>query len=80
MASKKQIDHAWKQAKEIRGRNPDTYRRDSKGKIIRYGSHGTQGQYGWEIDHKNPVSKGGTDSPRNLQALHWKENRRKGNK
>ena len=81
MASRKQqINHTWEQAKEIRGRNPDVWRRDSEGNLIKHGSYGTQGQYGWEVDHKNPVSKGGTDSPRNLQALHWRENREKGNK
>ena len=30
-----------------------------------------------EIDHIVPVSKGGTDSSRNLQALQWEENRKK---
>lgn len=80
MATKKQIDHAWDKAKPIRGENPDVLRKDVEGNKIRRGSHGTQGQYGWEVDHKNPISKGGTDSPRNLQALHWEANREKGDK
>ena len=35
---------------------------------------------GWEVDHKNPVDKGGTDNLKNLQPLQTKENRTKGNK
>ena len=35
---------------------------------------------GWEVDHRHPVSKGGTDSSRNLQAVQWEENRSKSNK
>ena len=34
----------------------------------------------WEVDHRHPVSKGGTDSPKNLQAVQWKENRIKSDK
>lgn len=80
MASKRQINHAWENAKTIKNKNPDSWRRDSAGNIIRRGSYGTQGKFGWEIDHKNPISKGGTDHLRNIQALHWKQNRLKGDK
>lgn len=62
------------------GKNPDVWRRDDKSQVIRNGSYGMQGEYGWEIDHKNPVSKGGTDNTRNLRPLHWEKNRKKGNK
>jgi len=31
----------------------------------------------WEIDHKNPKSKGGSDKPQNLQPLYWEENLKK---
>jgi len=80
MASKSHVDGAWERAKVMRGRNPDTWRRDPAGNILRRGSYGTRGEYGWEVDHKNPRSKGGTDNPRNLQALHWQENRSKSDK
>ena len=78
MPSTKVIEDNWEKAAEIRGRNPDVWRRDEEGNIIRWGSYGTMGEYGWEIDHRNPVAKSGTDSPRNLRALHWQENREKG--
>lgn len=35
-------------------------------------------KYGWEIDHKHPQSRGGTDKIINLQPLQWQENRTKG--
>lgn len=80
MPSKKQIEDAWNKAKPIRGENPDTWRKDVQGNKLRKGSYGTTGQYGWEIDHKNPRANGGTDHPRNLQPLHWEANRKKSDK
>ena len=80
MANKKQQDAVWDKAKTIRGKNPETFRRDSEGNKIRRGSYGTTGQYGWEVDHKQPQSKGGSDNPSNLQALHWEANREKSDK
>ena len=73
------IDQVWEKGTPIRGKNPDTWRKDPEGNVIRYGSYGTQGDYGWEVDHKKPRSKGGTDNIRNLQPLQWEENRAKGN-
>jgi 5-methylcytosine-specific restriction endonuclease McrA len=78
MATEKEIDSVWEKAAPINGKNPDVYRKDSYGNTIRKSSYGTQGEYGWEIDHKNPLSKGGTDTLRNKQPLHWEENREKG--
>ncbi len=80
MVSRKKIDEVWEKGKTVKGRNPDAWRKDQEGNLIRKGSYGTQGDYGWEIDHKNPKSKGGSDDPRNLQPLHWEENREKGDK
>ena len=78
MATKKQIEETWDKADTIRGKNPDVWRKDQYGNKIRSASYGTEGEYGWEIDHKKPIEKGGTDSPKNLQALQWEENREKG--
>ena len=78
MASQKKIDGAWEKAIPIKGQNPNVYRKDAYGNTIRKASHGTQGNYGWELDHKNPLAKGGSDTPGNIQPLHWEENRKKG--
>ncbi len=80
MASKKDVEQAWENAREVRGRNPDTWRRDPYGNLIRHGSYGTQGEFGWELDHKFPESKGGSDTPHNIQAVQWEQNREKGDK
>jgi len=80
MASQKKIDDVWGKAKPIRGQNPDVYRKDDFDNKIRKGSYGTRGEFGWEFDHKNPVSKGGSDASVNIRPLHWQENREKSDK
>lgn len=80
MVSKKDRDAAWDRAATIRGKNPESWRRDELGNPMRQGSYGTEGEFGWEIDHRNPVSKGGTDSARNLRALNTKANQKKSDK
>ena len=74
--NKKQV---WEKAKKQPGKNPAEYRQDPYRKTIRYASYGTKGPMGWEIDHIKPLSRGGSDNIRNLQALHWKVNREKTN-
>ncbi len=39
-----------------------------------------ESEFGWEVDHISPVSKGGTDDLVNLQPLHWRNNLDKGEK
>ena len=80
MPAKKTIEKVWDKAKSIRGKDPEVWGKDTYGNKIRKASYGTEGKYGWEVDHKNPKDKGGTDNMRNLQPLHWEENREKGAK
>lgn len=80
MPNKKQVQDAWEEAKSMRGKDPDVWRKDKYGNKIRFGSYGTVGDYGWEIDHKNPKDNGGSNTDKNLQPLHWEENRKKGAK
>ena len=70
----------WDKAKKARGKDPDQYRRDTNGNLMFRHSHGKQSDMGWEVDHSKPVSKGGTDHLNNLNALNWKENRKKSDK
>ena len=73
----------WKKGKEVmqKGKLFDkrVWRSDICGNIMKYTEHGnTESEYGWEIDHIKPSSKGGLDNLNNLQPLYWKNNRRKG--
>ena len=68
----------WNALKSIPGKDPDVWRKDRYGNVVRYASYGTKkGKYAWELDHIKPKSKGGTDKPANLQALHRDENQKK---
>jgi len=79
--SKKDIKAAWERAATINGKDPDVWRRDETGEMIRFGSYGTvNGEYSWEIDHRKPVSKGGSDHGRNLRVLNTQANRKKSDK
>jgi 5-methylcytosine-specific restriction endonuclease McrA len=80
MAKEKDIEAVWDRAATIRGEDPDTWRRDEHGNPIRWGSYGTHGVFGWEVDHRKPVAKGGSDHGRNLRALHTEANRKKSDK
>ena len=71
------VDRVWEKAKPIPGKDPALYRKDAAGNPIYKPSYGKDSEMGWEIDHKYPVSDGGTDNPRNLQPLQTDENREK---
>jgi len=78
MPTREQIDKAWTNAKEIRGKDPEQYRQDPYGNTMYRDSYGKDSKRGWEVDHIKPVAKGGSDVTRNLQALNIRVNREKG--
>jgi 5-methylcytosine-specific restriction endonuclease McrA len=80
MADDRTIKQVWAKGKTIAGEDQATWRKDEEGNRIRFSSYGTQGTYGWEIDHKTAVARGGTDNLSNLQPLHWQANREKSDK
>ena len=80
MATRREREIAWQRAQKVPGKNPNVYRQDVFGNEIYKPAYGKQGKKGWEVDHSNPLSRGGTDSPRNLQAMQTRANRRKRDK
>lgn len=77
MATKRQQQIAWDKAATIPGKSPGQFRRDAFGNQICKTSYGKDSDQGWEVDHKHPKARGGTDHPRNLQALKTSVNRHK---
>ena len=73
-------DRVWDRAATVRGKDPAKYRRDTNGNEIFYDSYGKNTKMGWEVDHKKPKAKGGSDNIRNLQALQTRANRIKSDK
>ncbi len=50
------------------------FRRDMRGNLICLSSYGDRTSVlGWEIDHRVPLSQGGTDEESNLRPLQWEE-------
>lgn len=73
--------NVWSKATIIEGYPADTWRRDKCSKNIKYSEHGNRNsEYGWEIDHINPVANYGSDELNNLQPLYWGNNAAKGDK
>lgn len=71
----------WRKGTVILGYSENQWRRDTCGSLMQWSDHGNRNSdYGWEIDHINPVSNGGTDSISNLQPLNWNNNSSKGDK
>jgi hypothetical protein len=72
------IAQVWLQARAVRGQDPTAIRADASGAWIAFAQYGKRSPLGWEIDHRRPVAHGGGDELGNLQALHWANNRSKG--
>jgi len=85
MATSTQYDHAtlskiWEKARIDGNNDANVFRKDVCGAWIARGQYGQTTQYGWEVDHIVPLSRGGSEALSNLQPLQWENNRKKRDK
>lgn len=79
MFNKEIIKRVWGKALPLLNDDPNRVRKDKCGAWIVFDEYGNRNsQFGWEIDHIIPISKGGTDEIENLQPLQWENNVAKG--
>ena len=67
----------WQKGQIVHGYDPNKYRTDRYGSWIAWTEYGQTSNYGWEVDHVVPVSRGGSNALSNLQPLYWQNNRSK---
>ena len=71
------IEAVWQKAQVVPDNNPNEFRQDYAGAWIRREDYGKSSNYGWDIDHIRPKSKGGTDGIENLIPVQHQNNCRK---
>lgn len=80
MATDKQKLAAWQNAAPVPGLDPRYFRQDQFGNVMRVDLYGKDVPGGWNVDHKHPASKGGSEKPHNMQAMNPTANRAKSDK
>ena len=83
--TKEQLEEIWRKGREVEGKNPDVYRMDAAGAIIKKDDRRVESEYGWEVDHVFPRAKleergipeTEWDAMVNLRPFHAQNNRRK---
>lgn len=74
------LTRIWFKAPVAPGTNDGDIRVDRFGNRMRWSEYGQTTAMGWEVDHIVARSEGGSDDIENLEPLHWKANRQKGDR
>lgn len=75
--TEEEIEMVWEKGQVVNNNNPQVWRKDYAGAWIKRDQYGVETEYGWVVDHRNPISNGGTYNSRNLEPLHWRNNKTK---
>lgn len=79
------LEAVWKKGRKIEGKDPDIFRKDAAGAIIKKTDRKVNSEYGWEVDHVFPKAKleerrvpeSKWDDIENLRPFHADNNRKK---
>lgn len=72
------IQRVWEKGTVDSNNSPAEWRKDQCGAWIHRSDYGNRdSDYGWEVDHITPESKGGNDDLSNLRPLQWENNANK---
>lgn len=73
------IEEVWRKATEVPGYDSARWRQDFAGAWIQREQYGLPTEFGWEVFHLVPVSRGGTSDVDNLYPIHRQNNLRRSN-